>query len=326
MDNPITRYLEDAIAAEKSFETQLNGFASEATLPVVRQMFEQHAVETRQQYEKLTARLEALGGSTSTLKSFMAHVFNMAPKAAQLGHTAEERTAQDLMMAFAVENSEVAMYESMIMAAESYGDTETAQLARMIQQQEQDTAKKVWNAIAPAAVAGFESAVGTETDGARAVIIRYLEDVEAAERNFEDALASFSKMGGQQDVQSLMSMMSGKARTQHQRLQARLEALGGSPSTMKSMLAHMLAFTPVSAQMTHDDSEKSSQHLMITYAAASAEMAMYESLAASATRAGDQQTAQLARQLQTEEQEDHRLAWERLAQSARQSAQTVAHH
>ncbi|MBV8817439.1 MAG: DUF892 family protein [Acidobacteriaceae bacterium] len=326
MDNPITRYLEDAIAAEKSFETQLNGFASEATLPVVRQMFEQHAVETRQQYEKLTAQLEALGGSTSTLKSFMAHVFNMAPKAAQLGHTAEERTAQDLMMAFAVENSEVAMYESMIMAAESYGDTETAQLARMIQQQEQDTAKKVWNAIAPAAVAGFESAVGTETDGARAVIIRYLEDVEAAERNFEDALASFSKMGEQPEVQSLMSMMSSKARTQHQRLQARLEALGGSPSTMKSMLAHMLAFTPVSAQMTHDDSEKSSQHLMITYAAASAEMAMYESLAASATRAGDQQTAQLARQLQTEEQEDHRLAWERLAQSARQSAQTVAHH
>src|SRR5436305_2238745 len=114
MENPIRRYLEDAIAAEKSFETQLRGFAKEATLPQARTMFEQHADETRQQYEMLTSRLEALGGSTSTVKSLLAHLFNAAPKAAQLGHDDEERTTQDLMMAFSVENAEVAMYESLV--------------------------------------------------------------------------------------------------------------------------------------------------------------------------------------------------------------------
>ena len=55
MENPIRRYLEDAIAAEKSFETQLEGFAKEASLPEVKNMFQQHAAETRTQYQLLTS-------------------------------------------------------------------------------------------------------------------------------------------------------------------------------------------------------------------------------------------------------------------------------
>jgi ferritin-like metal-binding protein YciE len=151
----------------------------------------------------------------------------------------------------------------------------------------------------------------------------YLEDAEAAERNFEDALAGFSKAGDQRDVQSLMSMMSNKARTQHERLRARLEALGGSRSAAKSFLAHILAFTPLTAQAGHDDAEKSTQHLMIVYAAAAAEMAMYETLQAAAKAAGDAETLQLAQQLQLEESEDHRLAWEKLPEAARTSSRAV---
>jgi ferritin-like metal-binding protein YciE len=117
--------------------------------------------------------------------------------------------------------------------------------------------------------------------------------------------------------------MSSKARTQHERLQRRLEELGGSPSTSKRALAHLLAFTPLSAQLGHDESEKNTQHLMITYSAAAAEMAMYEALAAVAAAAGDTETAALARELQAEEKEDHRLAWERLSQSARTSSREV---
>jgi ferritin-like metal-binding protein YciE len=64
---------------------------------------------------------------------------------------------------------------------------------------------------------------------------------------------------------------------------------------------------------------------MITYAAAAAEMAMYESLATVAAEAGDQETVTLARRLQVEEKEDHRLAWGRLDQSARESSQAVLH-
>lgn len=147
----IKRYLQDAIAAENSFETQLRGFAEEGDDPTVRQLFMQHAEQTKIQIELLTARLGDLGDTPSGIKSFMAHFFGMAPKAASLGHDEAERQTQNLMIAYAVENSEVAMYESLATAAETLGDSQTASLARRIQAEEQDTAKKVWAMIAPSA-------------------------------------------------------------------------------------------------------------------------------------------------------------------------------
>jgi ferritin-like metal-binding protein YciE len=148
----LVRYLEDAIAAEKSFETQLLGFSNEVENPTVEALFREHAEETKEQYTLLTQRIEELGGSTSTLKSFLAHVFNFAPKIAQIGHDKYERQTQDLMMAFAVENAEVAMYESLAQVAQLAGDTRTTELARQIQQQEKQTAERVWAQIGPAAL------------------------------------------------------------------------------------------------------------------------------------------------------------------------------
>lgn len=147
----IKRYLQDAIAAENSFESQLRGFAEEGDDPTVRQLFLRHAEQTKIQIELLTARLRDLGDSPSGVKSFMAHLFGMAPKAASLGHDEAERQTQNLMIAYAVENSEVAMYESLATVAEAVGDTQTVTLARRIQSEEQDTAKKVWAMIAPSA-------------------------------------------------------------------------------------------------------------------------------------------------------------------------------
>jgi ferritin-like metal-binding protein YciE len=147
----VVRYLEDAIAAEKSFETQLLGFSKEVENTAVEAMFRQHAEETKVQYTELTQRIEELGGSTSTLKGFLAQVFGVAPKVAQIGHDKYERETQDLMMAFAVENAEVAMYESLAQVASLAGDTETEILARRIQKQEEETAQKVWAQVAPAA-------------------------------------------------------------------------------------------------------------------------------------------------------------------------------
>jgi len=160
----IRRYLEDAIAAEKSFETQLQGFAREGDDEDVRSAFATHAEETRGQYTRLTARLQELGGSPSTAKSFLAHVFGLAPKSAQVGHAPEERITQNLIMAFTVENSECAMYEALAAAAEAAGDTATEALAREIQAEERQTADKVWGFIATRAKIAFNLLTAAETD------------------------------------------------------------------------------------------------------------------------------------------------------------------
>ena len=147
----ISRYLKDAIAAESSFESQLMAFAKEGDDPAAQSLFQQHAAETRSQRERLETRLAALGDSPSTMKSAMAHMFNFAPKVASMGHDESERTTQNLMIAYAVEHSEVAMYESLATVAEAVGDQQTAMLAREIQQEEARTAQMVWNMIAPSA-------------------------------------------------------------------------------------------------------------------------------------------------------------------------------
>jgi len=156
----IKRYLEDAIAAEKSFETQLQGFSKEGDNEAVKGVFQQHALVTRTQYERLTARLETLGGSTSTAKSILAHIFNLTPKAAQIGHEKEERTTQNLMMAFAVENSECAMYEALAAVADAAGDSQTAALARQIQGEEKATAEKIWSLLSPEALNAYTRITG----------------------------------------------------------------------------------------------------------------------------------------------------------------------
>lgn len=160
-------------------------------------------------------------------------------------------------------------------------------------------------------------------ESAQEVLVRYLQDCEAAERNFTHTLAAFATTGEQNEVKRLFEIASQKAQTQHERLEQRLRALGSEPSTAKSILAHLLTFSTATAQIGHEPAEKNTQNLIMCIAAASAEMAMYESLATVARLAGDAQTEQLARQLQREERDDYDQSWNILRESAAASFQTV---
>src|SRR5258708_35694379 len=128
-------------------------------------------------------------------------------------------------------------------------------------------------------------------------IDQYLKDTIAAERNFEKALATFSNTGEQTPVQSMLSAASAKAKTQHERLEALLAGRGRTPSEGKTLLAEMLAFTPLSAQIGQGAAEKNTQHLMVTFAAAAAEMAMDESLATAGSADNSEDVVSLARTL-----------------------------
>ena len=147
-------------------------------------------------------------------------------------------------------------------------------------------------------------------------INQYLEDTIGAERNFEQALRTFGQAGEQTPAQTLLSSASAKAKTQHQRLEALLKSRGGTPSEGKTLLAEMLAFTPLSAQIAQGAAEKNTQHLMVTFAAAAAEMAMYESLATVSAAGGAEDVVTLARTLQSEERDDYDQVWSILRPSA----------
>ncbi len=152
-------------------------------------------------------------------------------------------------------------------------------------------------------------------ESGREIIIRYIEDAVAAARNLEDLLRSFSKTDAMSPVREMFVRAAAKARLRHERLGARLRELGGSPPALKSAAAHLPGSAPSAAQAGHTEEEKDAQHLMMAYASAAAEMAMYESLAAAAGAAGDRTAERLARELQAEARDDHQMVWDRLRQT-----------
>ncbi|MGC2657609.1 MAG: DUF892 family protein [Bryobacteraceae bacterium] len=151
----IKRYLEDAIATERSVETQLRTFAKEGSDDEVHGAFLAHADATHSQIEQLNGQLENLGGSSSTAKDFLAHLTALAPRAEQIGHSDEERITQNLIVAYTGAHGESAMYEALQAAAEAAGDDETQQLAQTFQQQEQAAASQFWSFLRSRAKIAF---------------------------------------------------------------------------------------------------------------------------------------------------------------------------
>jgi ferritin-like metal-binding protein YciE len=152
----LRRYLEDAIAAERNFETQLREMAKEGDNSTARLAFAQHAEETKSQHARLTGRLHELGGSPSGFKTVIAHLFHFAPKTAQFGHDESEKSAQNLIIGYSVENAEIAMYEALASVAAAAGDLQTEKLAREIQEEERRAANTIWHLIAPCSQESYQ--------------------------------------------------------------------------------------------------------------------------------------------------------------------------
>jgi ferritin-like metal-binding protein YciE len=161
----IRRYLQDAIAAESSFESQLRSFAHEGGDDFeVQALFFGHAAETSRQIERLTARLQELGGAPSGAKGSFARFFNSAPKLAQATHRPEERLVQNLMAAFSVESGERAMYEALATTAQTAGDAITERLAREIAAEETAIAEKIWHFLPSRSKIAFNMLTVGEVD------------------------------------------------------------------------------------------------------------------------------------------------------------------
>jgi ferritin-like metal-binding protein YciE len=161
----IQKYLQDAVAAENSFESQLRSFANDVRDDFeVQALFFSHAAETHQRIEKLTFRLQELGGSTSGAKSSLAHFFSFVPKIAQAGHVPEERIVQNLIAAFSVANGKRAMYEALAAAAGTGADTTTEVLARETAAEESAIAEKIWRLLPSRSKIAFNVLTAGEID------------------------------------------------------------------------------------------------------------------------------------------------------------------
>ena len=161
----LIRYLNDCWAAEKALVGTLKDMAEDSNDPQVRTLFEQHSQITWQQEEALEARIRALGEEPSGGKGFLNNIMGKVAELMSSAHDDYDKTTMNLCKAYATENLEIAMYESLIGYSEAVGDSDTAALARQIQDQEKQAAELLWPHISRTAARALNA---TELGGAPA--------------------------------------------------------------------------------------------------------------------------------------------------------------
>lgn len=100
-----------------------------------------------------------------------------APSVAQIGHEAQEKNTQHLIMVVAAAAAEMAMYEALGIAAAEAGDAETEQLARTLQAEERQDYEDTWQLLPSSAQESFRKVTGGQ---------KAPTDLHSVERSFDE--------------------------------------------------------------------------------------------------------------------------------------------
>jgi hypothetical protein len=159
----LRKYLANAIAAERGFEIHLNEFANHGDDLDVQVVFRSQADEMRTNYQRLAARLEQLGGAETAGQSAGS---DLAPRISESGRIQEEQTLQNLIAAFGIEASECAMHEAIATVAAAARDAATESLAREIQAQKREAAKRIFSFLSSRSKLAYNMLTPHELDPA----------------------------------------------------------------------------------------------------------------------------------------------------------------
>lgn len=161
----IRRYLAEAVKTEKEAESRFLAFAQRGDDAEVQGAFQACASQARLHHQRLSARVESLGETASSVKGFFDELFSANPR---LGRpdSDEESVVDSLVRAFAMQQGQSAIYEVLANAAVAAGDSETETLARAIQADESASAAKLWHFLPSRSKIAFNLSTAGEIDPA----------------------------------------------------------------------------------------------------------------------------------------------------------------
>lgn len=161
----ICNYLEARIAAARRLETELRDFAGQGDDEDVQAAFTAQAEESQRQYQRLVLRLQQLGGAPLSNESGPGTI-EAAPQIPLEEHIEEEGTVQHLVAAYAAETRERASYKVLASIAGAAGDQETAALAREIEAEKENAAKRIFGFIRTRSKIAYNMLTPNELDPA----------------------------------------------------------------------------------------------------------------------------------------------------------------
>jgi ferritin-like metal-binding protein YciE len=304
LQDQLVKYLTDAHSIEEQALAQLEGAPGIAGDPELARIFQEHLEETRGHEEKTRARLEALGADPSTFK-------DIVMKAGGTGFLLFAKSQPDTpgklaAHAYSYEHLELAAYELLARVAERAGDEETAALARSIAEEERAMAERLENCFDRSVDASLRD-VGREDMLEQ--LRKYLADAHAIEAQAIQLLEKAPDMADDLELSRLFEEHLIETKDQQELVDARLDALGGSPSKLKDLALRAGAINWGSFFAAHPDTP--GKLVAFAYAFEHLEIGGYEQLRRVAQEAGDDETVTVAERILEQE----RTAAEKLAGS-----------
>jgi ferritin-like metal-binding protein YciE len=141
VNDKLVSYLHDAHAMEQNVLQMLGSMIRTTDDPEIRQQLEHHKDETQGQIDRLRRCLERHGESTSTVKDAGALLGALGKG---LGDAVRsDKASKNARDGFVTEHLEIASYKLLEGLARRAGDVETAEVARLNREEEEQMAAKI---------------------------------------------------------------------------------------------------------------------------------------------------------------------------------------
>lgn len=305
----LTKYLADAHSIEEQALAQLKTAPEIADEPDLAEAFRAHEAETIGHEQLVRHLLEARGESTSALKDA---VMKLGGKGFVLFARAQPDTPGKLLAhALSYEALEVASYELLVRVAKDAGEQHVEEAAERILADERKMMGRLEDCFDGAVDASLQ-AVGR--DDLEEQLRKYLADAHAIEEQAEQFLERAISMTEGTPLAKLFQAQLAETRGHGEKIEQRLDALGGDPSTLKDALMRMGALNW--AEFFHLHPDTSGKLVAFAFAFEHLEIGGYEQLKRVAQRAEDSETAKTVEKILGEE----RAAAEKIAGAFDQAA------
>jgi ferritin-like metal-binding protein YciE len=294
LQEQLTKHLTDVHSIEEQALQQMVVAPRMARDPELARAFREHLDETREQERRVRERLSERGDDPSRVK-------DLAGRAGGIGMVLFARTQPDtpgklVAHAYSYEHMEMAAYDLVALVAERAGDSDTAEVARSIREQEAAMAERLEQGFDRAVEASLRdvdpSDLGEQLD-------RYLQDAYAIESQALQLLEAAPALTGDPNLRKAFEEHLEETRVQQAAVEARLEARGARPSRFKSVLLRVGGVNLGGFFGLQPDAP--AKLAGFAFAFEHLEVAAYEQLRRVAERAGDDETARIAERIAGEE-------------------------
>ena len=294
VDDQLTKYLTDVHSIEEQALSQLKTAPGIAGVEELSRIFEEHLTETGEHEQRIRGRLSARGAEPSKLKDLTARAggVGMILFARSQPDTPGKLTAH----AYSYEHMELAAHDLLALAADRADDSETADIARSIREQEAAMAARLAANFDRAADASLRKAKGEDFNEE---LVKYLADAHAIEAQAIQLLHRGSAIAGESELAKVFSDHLDETRSQQAAVKGRLEAHGSSPSKLKDAVMRVGALNWGAFFAAQPDTH--AKLAGFAFAFEHLEIGGYAQLKRVADRAGDDETVRVVERILAEE-------------------------